>query len=294
MRFAAASSGASAVTSATLYLCNGETSALGSPPEIWPFPIRDAASFHRTYWSAESSLGLASDERHGLWYMADLKDRKSIVWIRDADDLPEWEHTAPLRHCFHWCAHDAGAVVAHAAAFGEADSYVLVTGPGGSGKSTLAVAALGAGLTIISEDLCWVELASAKPVAHRLYDNIKIAHASAQRFQNGGSLVPHASDPTFSKAVLRLPRQEVASANIRALFCLSGAFAEHTIVKPCSKSMAYRLLAPSTVFLMRTAIAETSARLKELVERLPTFELTPAADPAATAKSLLEIASNIP
>jgi hypothetical protein len=168
-----------------------------------------------------------------------------------------------------------------------------VTGPGGSGKSTLAMAALGAGLTVLAEDLCWIDLASGAAVAWRLYDNIKIAHPSLQRFQKYGWPMPKVSDHAFSKAVLRLPRQNRACGNIRALFCLSGAFSEQTVVKPCSKSLAYRLLAPSTVFLMRTAIVETSTRLKSLVEILPTFELTPGGDPAATAKTLLETAKAI-
>jgi hypothetical protein len=91
-----------------------------------------------------------------------------------------------------------------------------------------------------------------------------------------------------------LPRQATGRGDIRALICLSGSFAEQTVLKPCSKSMAYRLLAPSTVFLMRTAIAETSGRLKELVEMLPTFELTPSTDPAATVRALFEMARTLP
>ena len=293
-RYAAEVDDKGVAMAATLYLCNGEASTLGSPPETWPFAICDAASFHRTYWSAQDSIGLASDERHGLWYMADLRERESIFWMRDASELPEWEETAPLRHCFHWCAHSGGAVVAHAAAFGEPNGFVLVTGPGGSGKSILSLSALGAGLTVLSEDLCWIELAAGRPVVYRLYDNIKIAHTMAGRFRNTGWPIPPVSEPGFSKAVLRLPRQQATRGPIRALFCLSGTFAEQTIVKPCSKAEAYRLLAPSTVFLMRTAIVETSTRLKNLVEMLPTFALSPGADPAATAKTLLDIARGLP
>lgn len=294
LRYAAKPGDDGEAVPATLYLCNGATSALGAPPDAWPFPVSDAASFHRTYWSAQSSLALASDEQNGLWYMADLKTDECIVWMRDVDQLPEWEETAPLRHCFHWRAYSAGAVVAHTAAFSESDLCVLVTGPGGSGKSTLSVAALAEGFTVLSEDLCWIDLASGAPVARRLYDNIKISHASAHHFQSKGWFLPQAGEPAFAKAVLRLPHQASARGDIRALFCLSGSFAEQTVLKPCSKSMAYRLLAPSTVFLMRTAIAETSARLKNLVEMLPTFELTPSTDPATTVRALFELARTLP
>ncbi|MCS6931138.1 MAG: hypothetical protein NZM27_02890 [Acetobacteraceae bacterium] len=143
----------------------GPRGRLGPAPAAWPFPILDAAGFHRTLWAPEQGLALASDEGHGVWSLADLAARRAVLWLADPARLPEWEITQPLRQALHWAAIRDGAVLAHAAAFGTAEARLLVAGPGGSGKSTLAAGAVAAGLEVLAEDLCWVEPGPPAPRA---------------------------------------------------------------------------------------------------------------------------------
>jgi hypothetical protein len=266
----------------------GPHGRLGPPPTGWPFPIHDPAGFHRTLWAPDHGLALASDEGHGVWSLADLPARRALLWMADPSRLPEWEITQPLRHAVHWAAIASGAVLAHGAAFGTAEAQVLVTGPGGTGKSTLTAGAVAAGFDVLAEDLCWVDLAAPGPRACRLYDSIKLTPESVLRFTAAGRLAAGAEP--FAKLTARLPAPDAPHGPLKALLCLGGRFAETPSARPIAKSRAYALLAPSTLFLMRTATRETAARLRRLVEALPAFELVPGRDPAATAAFALRLA----
>jgi hypothetical protein len=266
----------------------GPRGPLGPPPAEWPFAIRDAAGFHRTLWAPEHGVALASDEERGVWSLADLAARRAVLWLADPARLPEWEITQPLRHVLHWAAIGAGAVLAHGAAFGTPEAQVLVAGPGGTGKSTLTAGAVAAGLDVLAEDLCWVDLSPPAPRAFRLYDSIKLTPEGLARFAAAARLAGHAEP--FAKPTARLPAAASPSAPLTALFCLAGRFAATPSARPLAKARAFALLAPSTLFLMRTAGREAAARLRRLVEALPAFELVPGGDPAETARFALHLA----
>ena len=78
-----------------------------------------------------------------------------------------------------------------------------------------------------------------------------------------------------------------------AVFCLSGAFAPTTTIRQCSKAVAFQLLAPSTLFLMRTSSTETVAILRKLIDRLPAFHVTLGADPREAIDVLGQFAGNM-
>jgi hypothetical protein len=260
----------------------------GPPPPAWPFPIRDVASFHRTLWAPEQGLALASDEGHGVWCCADLAARRAVLWLADPARLPEWEITQPLRHVLHWAAIGTGAVLAHGAAFGTPQAQLLVTGPGGSGKSTLVAGAIAAGFDVLAEDLCWVEPNAQAARAWRVYDSIKLTPEAVARFPAAARLAGQAE--AFAKPTARLPAPAAACAPLVAVCCLAGRFAPTPSARPITKARAYALLAPSTLFLLRTAAPETAARLRRLIEALPVFELVPGADPAETARFAFRLA----
>lgn len=286
-RFCSVSAPGTAIGSMRLHVSVGNDGILGETPPVWPFPIQDAQSFHRTVWAPGEGLALTSDEQNGVWTLMDFSSGSSAFWINDLETVPEWEHAAPLRHQFHWAAHQHQAVVAHAAAFARNGQAFLVVGPGGSGKSTLSAAAGAAGLTVLAEDLCWVDLAGQAPGARRIYDSVKVTGDSLHRFPAVARFVDSHPSEALGKTIVRLPAAEApAAVPVRAMFCLSGAFDTMTRIAPCRKTAAFSLLAPSTVFLMRTAPAETAARLKNLVDRLPVFHVIPGADPVACAAEL--------
>lgn len=269
---------------------SGAQTPRGPPPASWPFAISDPASFHRTIWLSDQKLALASDEGHGIWYLADTAMRKAIFWLADPSELPEWEYTAPFRHVFHWAAISGNAVVAHAAAFGYREAMAVVTGPGGTGKSTLTAGAAHVGYDIKSEDLVWIDLSPDGPRASRIYDSIKLTEQPA-RFPITTLERLHEQRPT-SKQVWRLPPCAADPGEVTALFCLSGRFGDKPVIRPTAKARIFMQLAPTTLFLMRTAPDETARRLRTMVDQLPTFEVDPGRDAAETAVAIMDITEN--
>lgn len=293
-RFCSVSTPEAVIGSLNVHVSVGADGVLGTTPAVWPFPIRDAQSFHRTVWEPATGLALTSDEQNGVWTLMDFSSGVSAFWLNDLNSLPEWEHAAPLRHQFHWAAYRHQAVIAHAAAFARNGQAILVVGPGGSGKSTLSAAAESAGLDILAEDLCWVDLAGPVPAARRIYDSVKVTEDSLRRFPVVARFVDRHESEILGKTLVHLPPLGRRSADpIRAMFCLSGEFGELTRIVPCRKMTAFSLLAPSTVFLMRTAPAETAARLKDLIDRVPVFHVIPGTDPLATASELAAFSENL-
>lgn len=269
----------------------GPGSPLGAPPACWPFPLTDANAFNNTHWDPARGIALASDARNRVWNLADLKNRRYLYWINDPEALPPWEYSAPLRHVVHWCALQSGSVLAHMAVFGRGGVFVGLTGPSGAGKSTTAAAAMAAGMDLLAEDLCWISERRDRQEAIRTFDVIKLTDDTLERFPQLRSLWYQFGTEKLEKNILRIPTSGAESARIRALFCLSGKFADRAVINPCSKVEAFRLLAPSTVFLMRTAAREVSARLKTMIDRVPIYEAIPGPDPVETAEKMLLVAS---
>ena len=268
----------------------GPSSPIGAPPVTWPFGADNADRLHNVLWNPDLGLAMATDAEHGIWYLADMSRQFYLVWIADIGRLPPWEYTAPLRHVVHWMGLSSDAVLAHLAVFGDQRTMVAVTGPSGAGKSTLAASALAAGMNVLAEDLCWIDLAGRPPLAARVFDSIKLTEQSLARFDALTRLKSDLAHEELGKTVLSLPPANRSEAPLNAMFCLAGGFGEEVKVTRCGKARAFQLLAPSTVFLMRTAAAETARRLGDLVGRLPSYEVVPGSDPIANAKTIMGVA----
>lgn len=276
-----------------LLLSVGTDGPLGAPPELWPFPVTDRDSFHRVFWSPATGAALTADEPIGLWNLMDraTMDRgaaRHLVWIADVERLPSWEFAAPLRHHFHWLALRRDAALVHAAAIAAGGGAVLLTGPGGSGKSTTTVAAVASGREAFAEDLSWVDLGSDAARVRRLYTTFKVTDDSRARYGFVEDFVHAHPHERFDKTLVYRRGSDDAGDGVplRALYCLSGDFVARTAIEPCSRGHAFRLLAPSTLFLTRTAAIETAARLRRLVDRLPVFHVKLGADPMAAVEAI--------
>jgi len=271
-----------------LFFVAGDQTAIGAPPAEWPFATNTRDLFHRVHWDRARRLALTSDERATIWNLADLRQRQGLSWIGAPERLPSWEFAAPFRHHVHWIALDRDGGMVHAAALGDGRGAFLLSGPGGAGKSTMAVAALATGHSVLAEDLSLCEETADSLRVHPLYRTFKVTSEARRAF-------PFIED--FATRHRRLDGEKTlvygdatadatADVEIRALYSLSGQFANTTQIETCSRGMAFRLLAPSTVFLMRTAVQETSARLRRLVERLPVFHVTLGGEPRAAVMAI--------
>lgn len=127
--------------------------------DIWGFNSRRyLSSFH---WG-DYGLNLFDTDTH-----------TGIYWTQDATNLPYWSKAAPLRTLFHWLMRQYGLQLMHAAAVGNHDGAILITGRGGIGKSGTALSCLLAGMQFIGDDYLVVGL-DPDPRVYPLYSSAKV------------------------------------------------------------------------------------------------------------------------
>jgi len=257
---------------------------LGMPPSTWPFSVDDRDSFQRVYW--DDQFAMTSDETVGLWNLADKHQGLHLTWLSQESRLPSWEFAAPFRHHLHWQALAQNSLLAHAASWAVGDSALLLTGPGGSGKSTTSIAAAAMGRELYAEDLTWVNLSQDTPNVVALYRTQKATYQAQERFSVIRDYVSSHPHEEHDKTLIWPNAKTPVSRPLQALYCLSGQFTPQTQIKVCSAALAFRLLAPSTLFLMRTANRLTLERLRTLVERLPCFAVSLGDDPTRVVEDL--------
>jgi hypothetical protein len=133
----------------------------------------------------------------------DHQRRTGIYWVQNADRLPYWVLSSPLRTPLHWWMERHGCQLVHAAAVGVGDRALLVVGKGGLGKSSTALACLEEGFEFLGDDYVIVR-PGPTPTVYSLYATAKINREDIERF---AALKPHlyrTEVPPDEKAVLFL------------------------------------------------------------------------------------------
>ncbi len=124
----------------------------------------------------------------------------------------------------------------HAAAVARDGTAVLLSGPSGAGKSTLAYAAHLAGLTVVSDDMVWVQLRPRVTIwgpPHRVR-RISLLPDARERFPTLASAEP--VDLPNGKRKLSIPldeaRRDSALRAERAVVCLITRSSAGTVLSP--------------------------------------------------------------
>jgi len=233
-----------------------------------------------------------------------LDDARSVgwYWTEDALTLPEWECATPLRHILHWWLARHGVQQLHAAAVGTESGGVLVVGRSGSGKSTVALASLAAGLLYAGDDYVAASVGS-DPVVHSLYSSGKIEPHHVERFPHllSAQRIEPEADPVTApfdrhKTVVYLheshPTTNTEGFRIRAILIPRIVGHGETLLTPVPRARALAALAPSTIVQLHTAGQDALGSMRELVGRVPAFELALGAnvdDAPSVIRDLLEL-----
>jgi hypothetical protein len=260
----------------------------GEPPPRWPFPYADPRHLERLHVTRERDAYLRLDEDTRTWQVFDRASGRAALWTADAERLPEWEQSFPLRSLLGWLLAPSAETLAHAAVICCGERGLLLAGAGGSGKSTTTAACLDAGLETCGDDFVAVT-GGRSPRAHALFDTLKLDARALALFPRLAAQVAGPPAPG-AKARIHLfehaPRGLRASCTLDAIVVPSLAPGVATRIVPLPKSAALRALAPTTVFLTRGAEAETTAKLGALVRRLPTHALRIGGSPGEAARGL--------
>lgn len=257
----------------SLHLWDTESTGVAAPPppvrwecftdrgDIWGLSSRRIRSaFH---W-IECSLNLL-----------DLQRRIGMFWVRSDEQLPYWTKASPLRTLLHWWTKANGAHLLHAAAVGNEDGALLITGKGGVGKSTTALACLTSGMQYVADDYLVVRV-DPEPRVYSLYSTAKLDRPQLERFPQLARLVRN-RDTSDDKAVVHLypelAGQISRSLPLKAIAQPSFSGERETTFGPASPLSLLRAASFTTLSQLPHAGHATHRFVERLVAAVPGFSI---------------------
>lgn len=223
----------------------------------------------------------------------DSKHKQAYLWMHDASVLPQWVKGAPFRALFHWFLVERGVQLVHGAVVGSGGVGVLLTARGGSGKSTTALSALRAGMEYVGDDYVGVDVTGNAVYAHSLYQSLKIICGAAytDEFVIPGIEVSQSNEEKALVMVDRIAPSQIRQVLRLSAVCIPRITSGPTRMVPARASEAFLALAPTTLFQLPLASAQSWGLLRQITERLPCYilELGPQlSDAPAVIKSYLD------
>lgn len=261
-------------------------------PPVWGFPLGHARHLERLHVTQDRAIYVTYQEELRSWHVFDRNSGRAAIWTADASQLPDWEHSFPLRTQLGWFVEPHPATLAHAAVIGDGRRGVLLVGAGGSGKSTTTVACVALGLGTCGDDFVLIET-GPQPRGRTLFDTVKLDAASLARFPQFEPFVANPERDREEKARIHLsdvmPECLLDACVLHHVVVPRLAPGEKTSLHTLPRAAALRALAPTTVFLARGTEARTIAKLADVVRGLPTHELRIGGSPAEAAQVIASL-----
>jgi len=249
-------------------------SGIGLPPGVVSTALTNAGGTVRRLQSG--SLRMMIQPEESMISLLDEDRGEALLWLADAGNVPGHVRCAPLINLLQWwmCRH--GRYMVHAGAVGTAAGGVLLAGKAGAGKSSAALACLDSGLRFAGDDYCLVSTNPA-PYVHSLYSSAKLNSGDVDNYPG---LAPALANPdrlATEKAIFFLgdtfPTALASGFPIRAVVLPRVTRTATTRLQKTTGAAALLALAPSTLFQLREAEAETFRALSTIIRRVPCFHL---------------------
>ena len=217
-----------------------------------------------------------------IFSLLDHDRDEGVYWVEDATALPYYERGSPLMVLLNWWLSEHGRFLVHAAGIGGADGGLLLTAKGGSGKSTTTLVCLLAGLGTVGDDYAVVDPECA--VAYSLFNTVKLkGPEDVARFpalQGCFDNLPRMAEG--EKAMLfmhqHFPRLLLPSLPLKAILVPRFADRPETEIHPASSALAFKALAPSTMFQLPGNARAAFQGLAGLVRAVPAYEIALGSD----------------
>lgn len=212
--------------------------------------------------------------------LLDCERDRAIYWVEEASSIPYYEKGYPLSVLLNWWLARQGHYFVHAAAIGLPTGGVLLTGKGGSGKSTTTLTCLDSALRILGDDYAAIEPQHA--VASSLYNTVKLKgprdvarFPHLERCISNLDRVGDGDDAERAMVFLHehFPHKLIGQMPLRAILVPRIVDRPQTQIAPASAALAFKALAPSTVFQLPGNAHSAFRALVDMVRRLPTYEI---------------------
>lgn len=271
----------------TFHIWDSSSTGVTMPPP--PFP-QDRLTDRGDIWGMNSPRIRAAFH----WIecsvnLMDLQRNEAVFWVRNEETLPYWCKASPLRTLFHWWMEHNGCQLLHAAAVGDADGAILITGRGGVGKSTTALSCLAQGMTYLADDYLVVGL-EPEPRVYSLYATAKLEPEQLTRFPSFSPLLTNQAYLAEEKAVLQLwpvRREQLAhSLPLKAVLAPCFADSEQTCFRSIGRAQLRNAAAFTTLSQLPYAGKATYRFIDKMLDNVPGLEI-------ALGKNLAEVCSAI-
>jgi hypothetical protein len=212
-----------------------------------------------------------------IFSMFDRERNEALYWIGDASNLPYYERGSPLMVLLNWWLSERHRFLVHAAGIGGTSAGLLLTAKGGSGKSTTTLACLLDGLDTVGDDYAVVDPHSA--TAFSLFNTVKLkGPEDVARFpalHDCFDNLPRMAEG--EKAMLfmqqHFPDRLLPSLPLKAILVPRFAGQAETSIQPASSALAFKALAPSTMFQLAGNAGAAFQSLAGLVRKVPAYEI---------------------
>jgi hypothetical protein len=269
-----------------------QTGSVLAPP---PWDLVDFHERGNTRAWHDERFTLSYDRRTDVFSAVDTLGRRAVYWTRDAETLPNYTAAAPMHRLLQGWLRTRGSHLLHAASIGYRDGALLLAGRSGSGKSTTAMLAFDSDLLYAGDDFALVQ-EGPEPLVHGLYSTAKLNRDGLDRMP---ALWPRVSNPSrleIEKALVYLDDCDEVGlldrAPLRAIVLPHVADREDSAAAPVSPFDAYRTIGPDTAFTILGDGRHLLATIRDLVNRVPCFELALGRDPEGVRAALREILSS--
>jgi hypothetical protein len=278
----------------TVCLWDNDTTQTTMIPSDWePEDIRERGEI-RGFNSARFQTAFL----HGAnsFQMLDNDLNISLYRVRDADHIPFWESSAPLKVSIHWWMRNNNRQYAHAAAVGTPQGGVLLVGRGGSGKSTTALSTLHSDLSYASDDYCIVQN-EPTPFVYSAYSSAKVFPETVAQFPHLQRIFGHLPYIQAEKNLYYLqqhyPHKIINGFPIKAIIVPQVTKQTQGSIQPISAVKALGALAPSSIFQLPCSGKNDFDRMAELIKKVPCYGLNLGSDLAQNANLIHQFVQSI-
>ncbi len=260
---------ADAPPDATLHIWDTASTGVDIPPP----PVR-----RESFTDRGDIWGLSSRRIRSAFHwiefslnLFDLERRIGMFWVRLDEHVPYWTKASPLRTLLHWWTEANGAHLLHAAAVGDPNGALLITGKGGVGKSTTALACLTSGMQYVADDYLVVRI-DPEPRVYSLYSTAKLDRPQMERFPHLARLARNL-ETQDDKAVVHLypelAGQITRSLPLRAIAAPEFSGTADTSFAPVSRLALQRAASFTTMSQLPHAGHATHQFVERLVAAVP-------------------------
>ncbi len=257
-----------------IYAWDTESTGVPGPPP--PCPRRDFTD-RGDIWGFDSKrIKTAFHYSEFSVNLMDLEQNEGLYWVSNARNFPYWVFSSPFRTLFHWWMQKNGCQLLHAAAVGNENGAVLITGKGGTGKSSTAIRCLEDGMLYLGDDYVVVSVDPA-PKVYSLYSTAKLSPDDLERFPSlsGIRRATYKRQPEKETLFLWPERSGQIRRDLPLLVVLTPEIRsqEQPAIAPASFWKVQRSMSFTTMSQLPGADHTTHEYMGALLDRLPFYTL---------------------